>query len=158
MPEIGLEIRPAVASDRRPLALVFAAVAEERDGIATEPPVDIEARAQSWRLDGMLVAEADGEVVGLLFLDRSPHGFGEIAMAVAQAWRRRGVGSALLAAAIERARAEGLHKLTLSVFARNEAAIGLYRKHGFIEEGRRVRHYRRESGELWDSLELGLRL
>ena len=79
-------------------------------------------------------------------------------MAVAQAWRGRGVGSALLAAAIERARAEGLHKLTLSVFARNEAAIGLYRKHGFIEEGRRVRHYRRESGELWDSLELGLRL
>ena len=53
---------------------------------------------------------------------------------------------------------EGLHKLTLSVFARNEAAIGLYRKHGFVEEGRRVRHYRRQSGELWDSLEMGLLL
>ena len=65
MPEMDLAVRPAVASDRRPLALLFAAVAEERDGIATEPPVDIEARAQSWRLDGILVAEADGEVMGL---------------------------------------------------------------------------------------------
>lgn len=158
MSETDLDIRPAVAADRLPLALVFGAVAEERDRIATEPPVDVGARAQSWRLDGMLVADVDGEVVGMVFLDRSPHGFGEIAMTVAEAWRGRGVGSALLAAAIERARAEGLHKLTLSVFARNEAAIGLYRKHGFVEEGRRVRHYRRQSGELWDSLEMGLLL
>jgi hypothetical protein len=38
------------------MADVFAAVAEERDGIATEPPVDVEARAASWTLDGTFVA------------------------------------------------------------------------------------------------------
>ena len=30
------------------MALVFAAVAEERDGIGTELPVDVEARAANW--------------------------------------------------------------------------------------------------------------
>ena len=53
---------------------------------------------------------------------------------------------------------EDLHKLSLSVFAHNDAAIALYRKFGFVEEGRRVKHYRRASGELWDSLEMGLLL
>src|SRR5215210_4924280 len=46
----------------------------------------------------------------------------------------RGVGSALLAAAIEKAREDGLHKLALEVFPHNEAAIALYRKFGFVEE------------------------
>ena len=59
-------------------------------------------------------------------------------MAVAREWRGRGVGSALLAAAIERARADGVHKLSLEVFPHNEAGIALYRKFGFVEEGRRV--------------------
>jgi len=144
--------------DRLPLAVVFAAVAEERDGIASEPPVDIEARAASWTLDGTLVAVAGGVVVGSVHVDASRHGFGEIGMAVAREWRGRGVGSALLAAAIEWARERGLHKLSLSVFAHNTAAIGLYRKLGFVEEGRRVKQYRRSSGELWDAIEMGLLL
>ena len=73
-------------------------------------------------------------------------------------WRGRGVGSALLGAAIEWARSEGLHKLSLSVFAHNEAAIALYRKLGFVEEGRLVKHYRRQSGEFWDAIQMGLLL
>jgi ribosomal protein S18 acetylase RimI-like enzyme len=156
--EMSFQIRPGRDDDRLPLAVLFAAVAEERDGIASEPPVDIEARAASWTLDGTLVAVAGTEIVGSLHIERSGHGFGEIGMAVAREWRGRGVGSALLAAAIEWARERGLHKLSLSVFAHNAAAIALYRKFGFVEEGRRVKHYRRESGELWDALEMGLLL
>ncbi len=52
------EIRPARDEDRLPLALVFAAVAEERDGIGTEPPVDVEARAASWTLASAPAATA----------------------------------------------------------------------------------------------------
>ena len=52
----GVEIRPAVDSDRMPLARLHAAVAEERDGIAAEPPVDLERRAAYWNLDWTLVA------------------------------------------------------------------------------------------------------
>ena len=37
---------------------------------------------------------------------------------------------------------------SLAVFAHNDAAIGLYRKLGFAEEGRRVKRFRRQSGEL----------
>ena len=153
-----VQVRPGREEDRLPLANLFAAVAEERDGIATEPPVDIEARAASWALDGTLVAVAGYEIVGSLHIERSRHGFGEFGMAVARDWRGRGVGSALIAAAIEWAREQGLHKLSLGVFAHNTAAIALYRKFGFVEEGRHVKQYRRTSGELWDSIDMGLLL
>jgi ribosomal protein S18 acetylase RimI-like enzyme len=158
VPADVVEIRPANDADRLPIAVLFAAVAEERDGIATEPPVDVEARAASWSLEETLVAVAGAQVVGSLHLWPRPHGFADFGMAVAKEWRGRGVGSALLAAASEWAREHGLHKLCLSVFPHNAAAIALYRKHGFVEEGRRVKQYRRQSGELWDSIEMGLLL
>ena len=52
----------------------------------------------------------------------------------------------------------GLHKLSLEVFPGNAAAIGLYRKFGFVEEGCRLKHVRRANGELWDVVEMGLLL
>ena len=158
MADAPFQIRLAHEDDRLPLAVLWAAVAEERDGIATEPPVDVEARAASWTLDGTLVAVADAEIVGSLHVERSRFGFGELGMAVAREWRGRGVGSALLAAAIEWAREQGLHKLSLSVFPHNAAAIALYRKFGFADEGRRVKQFRRTNGELWDALDMGLLL
>ena len=154
----GFHVRPARDDDRLPLALVFAAVAEERDGIGSEPPVDVEARAASWTLEGTIVAIGDGEVIGSIHVAASGHGYGEIGMAIAREWRGRGVGSALMEAAIAWARARGLHKLSLDVFAHNSAGLALYRKYGFVEEGRRIKHYRRQSGELWDSIEMGLLL
>ena len=153
-----IEIRPAGEHDRRLVAQLFAAVAEERDGIAAEPPIDVEARATNLRLDGTLVAIAVDEVVGYLRVEASSFGFGEIGMMVARDWRSRGVGSALVAAAIEWGRENGLHKLTLSVFPHNEAAIRLYRKFGFAEEGRREKQIRRANGEVWDLIEMGLQL
>jgi ribosomal protein S18 acetylase RimI-like enzyme len=149
-------IRAALDADRVPLAMLFAAVAEERDGIATEPPVDVEARAASWLLDGTLVAVSDEAIVGSLHIQASRHGFGDLGMTVARDWRGRGVGSALLAAGITWARERGLHKLSLAVFPHNAAAIALYRKYGFVEEGRRVAQYRRANGELWDAIDMGL--
>ena len=148
-------IRHATEADRRPLAVMWAAVVDENVGLGTEPPVDIEARAASWSLDGALLAEADGEVVGSIHVQKSRHGFAEIGMCVARDWRGKGVGSALMDAAETWARENGVHKLALGVFAHNDRAIALYRKHGFVEEGRRVKHYRRRNGELYDSLEMG---
>ena len=154
-----MNVRPVRDEDRLPLAKLYAAVAEERIYIGGEPPVDVEKRAASYTLDGgFFLAEADGEIVGMLNVFTSHHGYGEIGMMVAKDWRGRGVGSALMDAAIAFARERGLHKLTLDVFVHNENAIALYKKFGFVEEGRRVKHYRRKSGELWDSLEMGLLL
>jgi RimJ/RimL family protein N-acetyltransferase len=153
-----IEVRPAQDSDRRPLAMLFAAVAQERDGIATEPPVDVDRLAANWQLEGTLVALVAGEVVGELRVEPTIFGYGEIGMMVASGWRARGVGTALVAAAIDWARARRLHKLALSVFPHNEAAIALYSKFGFAEEGRRSKHLRRASGELWDLIDMGLLL
>ena len=151
-------IRPARAADARALAEMFAAVAAERDGIASEPPVDIKERAALFARSaaGSTVASADGRVIGMLHVEVSRHGFGELGMLVDRGWRGRGVGTALVAAAAGRARGQGLHKLSLEVFAHNTAAIALYRKAGFTEEGRRVKQYRRANGELWDSIVMGL--
>jgi RimJ/RimL family protein N-acetyltransferase len=153
-----MEIRLATDEDRLPLARLFAAVAEERDGIAAEPPVDVERRASRWQLDRTFAAVADGVVIGELHLEPPFFGCGEIGMMVARDWRGRGVGSALVAAAMEWGRSNQLHKLTLSVFPHNEAALALYRKFGFVEEGRRVKQIRRSNGELWDLVEMGLLL
>lgn len=153
-----MQIRPAEDDDRRAVASLYAAVAEERDGIAAEPPIDVERAAARIRLEGTLVAEEDGAIVGSLSVYGTSFGYGEIGMFVAQDRRGRGVGSALLEAAIVWARANGLHKLTLGVFPHNGAALALYRKFGFVEEGRRVKQFRRSSGELWDLIEMGLLL
>jgi RimJ/RimL family protein N-acetyltransferase len=142
------------------MAELFAAVAEERSGIATEPPVDVDARIVQFTasVTESMVAVASDRVIGLIHVEVSRHGFGEFGMLVDQEWRGRGVGSALIQAAIAWARDHGLHKLSLEVFAHNTAAIALYRKCGFVEEGHRVKHYRRANGELWDSLVMGLPL
>ena len=153
-------VRPAWVADARPMAELFAAVAEERSGIASEPPVDVDARTVQFTASvaSSIVAVAGDQIVGLIHIEASRHGFGEFGMLVDREWRGRGVGSALIQAAIGWARDQGLHKLCLEVFPQNAAAIALYRKCGFVEEGHRVKHYRRANGELWDSLIMGLPL
>jgi RimJ/RimL family protein N-acetyltransferase len=154
------EIRGARPDDGVAMARLFASVAEERDGIATEPPVDLEARSEQFArsADAAFVAEAAGRIVGTIHVDVGRFGAGDLGMLVDAGWRGRGIGSALVRAAIEWARAQGLHKLCLEVFPTNTAAIALYRKCGFVEEGRRVKQYRRASGELWDAIAMGLLL
>jgi RimJ/RimL family protein N-acetyltransferase len=154
------ELRAAEPADARAMAQLYATVAAERDGIATEPPVDISERAALFaRTAGdTVVAIAGGQVIGMLHVDVSRFGFGELGMLVDRDWRGRGVGSALVRAAIDWARGRGLHKLSLEVFAHNAGAIALYRKAGFVEEGRRIRQYRRASGEFWDAIVMGLQL
>jgi L-amino acid N-acyltransferase YncA len=153
----GFLVRPAQAGDARAIAELFAAVAAERDGIATEPPVDVAERTGQFAQSAAnsFVAVADGAIVGMIHVEVSRHGFGDLAMLVDRGWRGRGAGTALVQAAADWARAEGLHKLCLEVFAHNAAAIALYRKCEFVEEGRRVRQYRRANGEIWDAILMG---
>lgn len=87
-----------------------------------------------------LVAELEHRVVGSLGLwvqsnPRRAHS-GTIAMAVHDAWQGRGVGTALMKAALDLADGWlGLGRLELQVFVDNEAAIRLYRGCGFSVEG-----------------------
>ena len=64
----AFEIRRGRPEDARGLAELFAAVAEERDGIATEPRVDVDARTEQFAasIEGTIVAVAADEFVGSL--------------------------------------------------------------------------------------------
>jgi ribosomal protein S18 acetylase RimI-like enzyme len=56
-------------------------------------------------------------------------------LAVAPEARRRGVGSALLSAAEQHARARGARKLFLRVLSTNQSALRLYGRLGYEREG-----------------------
>jgi ribosomal-protein-alanine N-acetyltransferase len=62
-------------------------------------------------------------------------------IAVRPELRRHGFGEALLVAAIRLARDEHQEVVTLEVRRSNKAAIGLYRKYGFVEVGVRRAYY-----------------
>ena len=62
-------------------------------------------------------------------------------IAVAEEARGRGVGEALFRHLIDKAEESGCDVVNLEVRAGNEAAIGLYRKLGFVEVGRRRKYY-----------------
>ena len=71
----------------------------------------------------------DQAVVGIVRLTAA----GRIGrMAVMPAWRRRGVGRALLAAVLQRARDQGMSEVHLSA---QTHAVGFYASHGFIAKG-----------------------
>jgi putative acetyltransferase len=98
------------------------------------------------------VADEDGIVVGRLSLARDPHPasrhVADLGLMVAAAHRRRGIGTALLRQAETWARESGVRKLELHVFPWNAAAIALYERFGFEQEGLRRGHYVRDGEEV----------
>ena len=103
----------------------------------------------------VLVAEADGRIIGRLSVARDPHPasrhVADVGLMVARDERRRGVGRALMEAAESWARENRVAKLELHVFPHNTPAIALYEKLGYRREGMRRRHYRR-GGRLLDAI------
>jgi RimJ/RimL family protein N-acetyltransferase len=95
----------------------------------------------------VLVAESADGVVGRLSVARDDHPasrhVADVGLMVAAGSRRHGVGTALLEAAVEWARAAGVRKLELHVFPHNAPAIALYERFGFRREGYRRYHYLR---------------
>ena len=74
-------------------------------------------------------------------------------MSVERAWRGKGVGEGLLHTLMEWAKENPLiEKVGLSVLSSNTRAIGLYKKAGFVEEGRRPREIKMGHGEYVDEI------
>jgi L-phenylalanine/L-methionine N-acetyltransferase len=105
--------------------------------------------AESWRkrmaepAEGLfsLVACVESEVVGQLSLFTYPHSprrrhMGQLGMAVRDDWQGKGVGTALMQAAVDLAENWiNLSRLQLEVYTDNEPAVRLYKKFGFNIEG-----------------------
>lgn len=62
-------------------------------------------------------------------------------IAVAKEFRRMGVGGKLVRKIIDKAKEMKLSLATLEVRESNHAAIGLYKRYGFLEAGKRKRYY-----------------
>ena len=141
-------VRPAVAADLPALLALIQGVADEHAALepdyfrAGQAPVAARVRAamaSSQQL--LLVAQRDGQVVGLLRakVERIPD-LGFLAglaclkvseLAVAPATRRGGIGKALLAAAETWARQQGLDEVRLSVWSRNADALAFFDAGGY---------------------------
>ncbi len=98
----------------------------------------------------VLVAETDGRVVGRLSIGRdtlpaSEH-VADVGLMVAEGYRRRGIGRALMEAAETWARDVGVRKVELHVFPYNEGALALYDQLGYRRVGVRAGHFRRSDG------------
>ncbi|MCH8552283.1 MAG: GNAT family N-acetyltransferase [Natronospirillum sp.] len=159
-----MDIRPARIEDARAIHQVMATIIAEGRYLMSGKPPDLEQYCAhlgaTLKLGSPVwVACSDGRVIG--WCDVHPRvnpeqqHVGRLGMGVARAWRRRGCGDALLQAAIRKAWRVGFQRLELEVFADNEEAQRLYRRHGFREEGRHIA-VRREADGFRDTLTMAL--
>jgi RimJ/RimL family protein N-acetyltransferase len=163
-------IRPAEPSDAAALVALLRSVGAEPEGWLLSDPSRRSVAAERRYVRSvrrhpdatLLVAEVDGEIVGRLSLARDPHPssahVADFGITVAASHRRRGIGTALLAAADEWARGAGIRKLELHVFPHNDAAIALYEKAGYVREGYRTAHYRLPDGRFVDAVLMAKRV
>lgn len=105
------------------------------------------------------VAIADGNIVGWCFITRMKKEVfshcGALGMGVVEGYRRRGIGIALIRAALAGAKAIGLERVELEVYHSNTAAIALYEKLGFHTEGTKAKGARL-AGQYLDLLQMAL--
>ncbi len=148
--------RPAEPRDARPFQSFWRAIVAEGGYVRTEE-VDTPTRVYRARFRGswtdreaQVVALDGGRVVGHVFVQREVHPVtrhvATLGIAVAADHRGRGIGATLMGESLRWARSVGVEKIMLSVYPHNHAAIALYRRFGFVEEGRLVGHSRKSSG------------
>ncbi len=107
-------------------------------------PADAYAQEMERDLASVQVAEdfGSGRVLGMACVWIVGDEAHLLRIAAAPDRRRCGVGGDLLAWALDHARDAGCTTMTLEVAARNEPALGLYRRAGFAIIGRRPGYYR----------------
>ena len=131
-------------SARSDLAWVSQCSALEKKTFAKHEAMDIAAEVHG-RGVTLLCAAPDSAptmCAGFLVAQRSSLALSVTKLVVAPAWRRRGVGSALLAHAAQLGRHGRAQLATLHVDENNAAAKALYLSMGFVVSGRRSDYYR----------------
>lgn len=159
-------IRTASVEDAARIIELQKRVLKEDDFLVTtleEFQISIEDE-KKWiaaRLDNaretFLVAEVAGELVGMLVFQSPPRKrlshTGTFGMMVEKRYRGQGIGKSLIEELLAWAKQNPhIQKVSLGVFATNVAAIALYKKMGFTEEGRKVKEYKVKDGYVDDIL------
>lgn len=150
---IEITIRPAVPADRE--ALVDLDLASAAHHAALDPTLyrvperGAVARFLDRRIADpdrqALVAVAGEAVIGMVDVTMEgppdegsidqPTPTADLGISVLEAWRNRGVGHALMAAAEALARERGAQQVVLDMSAANVAALRFYRSLGYAEHG-----------------------
>lgn len=155
-PPDGVEMRPANPGDARGWVRHISDVAAEGRFIRTEEvrwtvsQMRKRFRRSKTRDELNLVAIAGGRLIGTLWIGRESHPItrhvASLGMSVEKDWRSRGIGSALMSEAFRWARWADIEKIALTVYPHNQPAASLYKKFGFLEEGRLVGHSKKSYG------------
>ena len=114
----------------------------------------------SWDNQITLLAFLNDKIAGIVNITadqrkRVRH-IGDLFIVIGKKYWNNGLGSLLLEEVVEWAQASGiLRRLQLTVQTRNQAAVHLYQKHGFVIEGRQERGAYIEEGEFIDVYLMG---
>jgi RimJ/RimL family protein N-acetyltransferase len=150
-----VQVRDATFEDCDAIGAGMKVVVDEGVWLATEEAAaaELAERHRTAILAGepVFVLEDRGAIVGCLGLQPSAAGVQYLGMWILPSHRGSGGGQMLIEAALAE-RPDDVHKIELEVFPENEAAVALYRKLGFQEEGLRRSHYRRKDGSLRSAL------
>jgi L-phenylalanine/L-methionine N-acetyltransferase len=147
---MNVTVRKIELEDTQAFWTALASVANEKKYILTVKPPPFEStkafvQNNIEKNHAQYVAVCDDKIVGWADIIPLEHPtmahVGSLGMGVISAYRGQGIGDKLLANVIQHAWERGLKRLELEVFADNGAAIALYKKHGFIQEG--IKHYAR---------------
>lgn len=140
----AVSIRCANAADLPRIIEIYNEAVATRQSTADTGPATVESRRAWFEEHGaewpLWVAEADGRIVGwlsfqMLYGRPAYRITAELSVYVAQAHQRQGIGSTLLAQAIEAAPALGLRNLVGFIFASNRASVRLCESFGFKRWG-----------------------
>ncbi|MEV4439550.1 GNAT family N-acetyltransferase [Streptomyces sp. NPDC049577] len=132
-----VRVRPVAPADRAAVFRLYERMSPEnlRLRFFSSGPLVAERAADALCRDAgpgdrALVAEADGDVVGLAEYHAAPDGApattAEVALAVADAWHHRGVGTLLLEHLVDLARAGGIRELIAEALAENLPVIRVF--------------------------------
>jgi RimJ/RimL family protein N-acetyltransferase len=162
----SVAIRMGAPDDAARIMDITRGVIRENEFVVTEPgEFELEEEQErSWigrhLVDAghiILVAAIGDEVIGFLhfqngFRKRLSHR-GRFHMLIEKEFRGRGVGSALIVTLLKWAKNHpSIEKVCFAVFSTNLGAIALYKKFGFLEEGRRIGEVKVGPGQYIDDV------
>jgi ribosomal-protein-alanine N-acetyltransferase len=149
-------VREATSAD---IEIIIALGESAGDSVRWSRSHYIDALASEPQPRLLLVAEREGDQQGIVgfIMARVVGDEWEIEnVAVSPPMQKKGLGGTLLASLVERARQARSARILLDVRASNAAAIALYEKHGFRQDGIRKDYYSNPTEDaLLFSLSLG---
>jgi RimJ/RimL family protein N-acetyltransferase len=134
----------------------FIAISEEFNKTTEEHQEWIQKIIEHER-ETMFVAEIEGKVVGWIVFKsqerKRMHHTGSFAIMLQKDCRNKGIGKLLIHELLRWAEEHPIiEKVSLGTFSTNSRAIELYKKLGFVEEGRKVNEFKFNENEYVDDV------